>query len=90
MKDRLTFPVLFPANWKMLRVPRGEGETPPNDLVQAFPKKWRAESDFMALNHPFSLRFKGSGCHYNSSNNTGWNKIGKTAVDAELKKNIHM
>jgi hypothetical protein len=36
------------------------------DLVQAFLKKWWAESDFKAPNLPLSLRFKGSGCHYNS------------------------
>ena len=42
------------------------------DLVQAFPKKWCIESDFKAPNLPLSLRFKGSGCHYNSIyNNTG-------------------
>jgi hypothetical protein len=36
------------------------------DLVQAFVKKWWVESDFKAPNLPLSLRFKGSGCHYNS------------------------
>jgi hypothetical protein len=36
------------------------------DLVQAFLKKWRGESDFKAPNLPLSLRFKGSGCHCNS------------------------
>ena len=36
------------------------------DLVQAFLKKWWVESNFMAPNRPLSLRFKGSGCHYNS------------------------
>jgi hypothetical protein len=42
------------------------------DLVQAFLKKWWVESDFKAPNLPLSLRFKGSGCHYNSIyNNTG-------------------
>jgi hypothetical protein len=42
------------------------------DLVQAFLKKWWVESDFKAPNIPLSLRFKGSGCHYNSIyNNTG-------------------
>jgi hypothetical protein len=35
-------------------------------LVQAFLKKWWVESDFKAPNLPLSLRFKGSGCHYNS------------------------
>jgi hypothetical protein len=35
------------------------------DLVQAFLKKWWVESDFNAPNLPLSLRFKGSGCHYN-------------------------
>jgi hypothetical protein len=34
------------------------------DLVQAFLKKWWVESDFKASNLPLSLRFKGSGCHY--------------------------
>jgi hypothetical protein len=32
----------------------------------AFLKKWWVESDFKAPNLPLSLRFKGSGCHYNS------------------------
>jgi hypothetical protein len=42
------------------------------DLVQAFLKKWWVESDFKAPNLPFSLRLKGSGCHYSSIyNNTG-------------------
>jgi hypothetical protein len=42
------------------------------DLAQAFLKKWWVESDFKAPNLPFSLRLKGSGCHYNSIyNNTG-------------------
>jgi hypothetical protein len=36
------------------------------DLVQAFLRKWWVESDFKAPNLPLSLRFKGSGCHYNS------------------------
>jgi hypothetical protein len=36
------------------------------DFVQAFLKKWWVESDFKAPNLPLSLRFKGSGCHYNS------------------------
>jgi hypothetical protein len=36
------------------------------DLVQAFLKKWCVESYFIAPNLPLSLRFKGSGCHYNS------------------------
>ena len=36
------------------------------DLVQAFLKKWWVESDFKAPTLPLSLRFKGSGCHYNS------------------------
>ena len=41
-------------------------------LVQAIQKKWWVESDFTAPNLPLSLRFKGSGCHYNSIyNNTG-------------------
>ena len=31
-----------------------------------FLKKWWVESDFKAPNLPLSLRFKGSGCHYNS------------------------
>ena len=34
------------------------------DLVQAFLKKWWAESDFKAPNLPLSLRLKVSGCHY--------------------------
>jgi hypothetical protein len=37
-----------------------------SDLVQAFLKKWWAESDFKALNLSLSLRLKGCGCHYNS------------------------
>ena len=42
------------------------------DLVQAFPKKWWVESDFMAPNLPLPLWLKGSGCHYISIfNNTG-------------------
>ena len=42
------------------------------DLVQAFLKKWWVESDFKVPNLLLSLRFKGSGCHYNSIyNNTG-------------------
>jgi hypothetical protein len=37
------------------------------DLVLAFlKKKWWVESDFKTSNLPLSLRFKGSGCHYNS------------------------
>jgi len=41
-------------------------------LVQAFPKKWWVESYFKAPNLQLSLRFKGSGCHYNSIySNTG-------------------
>ena len=36
------------------------------DLVQAFLKKWWVESDFKAPNLPLSLRFKVTGCHYNS------------------------
>jgi hypothetical protein len=35
-------------------------------MVQAFLKKWWVESDFKEPNLPLSLRFKGSGCHYNS------------------------
>jgi hypothetical protein len=42
-----------------------ENRNAPN-LVQAFLKKWRVESDFKAPNLPLSLRFKGSGCHYDS------------------------
>ena len=34
------------------------------DLVQAFPKKWWVESDFMAPNLTLPLRLKGSGCRY--------------------------
>ena len=42
------------------------------DLVQAFLRKWWVESNFKTPNLPLSLRFKGSGCHYNSIyNNTG-------------------
>jgi hypothetical protein len=42
------------------------------DLVQAFLKKWWAESDSKVPNLPLSLRLKGSGCHYNSIyNNIG-------------------
>jgi hypothetical protein len=42
------------------------------DLVQAFLKKWWAESDFKGPNLPLSLRLKGSGSYYNSIyNNTG-------------------
>jgi hypothetical protein len=42
------------------------------DLVHAFLKKWWVESDFKVPNLLLSLRFKGSGCHYNSVyNNTG-------------------
>jgi hypothetical protein len=40
------------------------------DLVQAFLNKWWVESDIKAPNLPLSLRFKGSGCHYNSIYNT--------------------
>ena len=36
------------------------------DLIQTFLKKWWVESNFKAPNLPLSLRFKGSGCHYNS------------------------
>jgi hypothetical protein len=46
-----------PENWENRNDP---------DLVQAFPKKWWVESDFMAPNLLLSLWFKGSGCHYNS------------------------
>jgi hypothetical protein len=35
-----------------------------SDLVQAFPKKWWVESDFMAPNLLLPLQLKGSGCHY--------------------------
>jgi hypothetical protein len=35
-------------------------------MVQAFLKKWWVESDFKVPNLPLSLRFKGSGCRYNS------------------------
>ena len=46
------------------------------DLVQAFLKKWWVESDFKAPNRPLSLRFKVSGCHYNSIyNNTGTKQV---------------
>jgi hypothetical protein len=37
-----------------------------------FLKKWWVESDFKTPNLPLSIRFKGSGCHYNSIyNKTG-------------------
>ena len=45
-------------------------------LVQAFQKKWWVESDFKAPNLPFSLRLKGSGCHYNNIyNNAGTKQV---------------
>ena len=56
-----------PENWENCNGP---------DLVQAFPKKWWVESDFMVPNFPLPLWLKGSGCHYNSINvfnNTGTN-----------------
>ena len=41
-------------------------------MTLTFLKKWWVESDFKGPNFPFSLRLKGSGCHYNSIyNNTG-------------------
>jgi dissimilatory sulfite reductase (desulfoviridin) alpha/beta subunit len=41
------------------------------DLAQAFPEKFKLESDFKAPNLPLALRLKVSGCHYNSIyNNT--------------------
>ena len=43
-------------------------------MVQAFLKKWWAESDFKAPNLPLSLRLKVSGCHYNSIYNNTWTK----------------
>jgi hypothetical protein len=46
------------------------------DLVQVFQRKWGVESDFKAPHLPFSLPFKGSGCHYNSIyNNIGTKKV---------------
>jgi hypothetical protein len=44
------------------------------NLVQAFLKKWWVESDFKASNLPLSLRFKASGCYYNSIYNNTWTK----------------
>jgi hypothetical protein len=56
-----------PENWENRNGP---------DLVQAFLKKWWVESDFAVPNLPLSLRFKGSGCHYNSIyNNTGTKQV---------------
>ena len=47
-----------------------------HDLVQAFLKKWWVESDLTAPNLSLSLRFTGSGCHYNSIyNNTGTKQV---------------
>ena len=40
-------------------------------MLQAFLKKWWGEADFKAPNLPLSLRFKGSGCHYNSIRSSG-------------------
>ena len=52
-----------PDNWENRNGP---------DLVQAFLEKSWVESDFTAPNLPISLRFKDSGCLYNSIyNNTG-------------------
>ena len=52
-----------PENWENHNGP---------DLIQAFPTKWWFESDFTALNLPFPLWLKGSGCHYDSIfKNTG-------------------
>jgi hypothetical protein len=57
------------------------------DLVQAFPKKWWVESDFMAPKHPLLLRVKGSGCHYNSIfNNTGTNHCNIIPFDFSTKR----
>jgi hypothetical protein len=57
------------------------------DLVQAFPKKWWVESDFMAPKHPLLLRVKGSGCHYNSIfNNTGTNHSNIIPFDFSTKR----
>jgi hypothetical protein len=47
------------------------------DLVQASLKKCWVESDFKAPNLPLSLRFKGSGCHYNSIYNNTVTKLVK-------------
>jgi hypothetical protein len=57
------------------------------DLVQAFPKKWWVESDFMAPKHPLLLRVKGSGCHYNSIfNNAGTNHCNIIPFDFSTKR----
>ena len=40
-------------------------------MLQAFLKKCWGEADFKAPNLPLSLRFKGSGCHYNSIRSSG-------------------
>jgi hypothetical protein len=42
------------------------------DLVQAFLKKWWIKSDFKATNLPLSLRFKGSGCHFDDQFASLW------------------
>ena len=44
-------------------------------VVQAFLKKWWIESYFTAPNLSLSLRFKGSGCHYNSIYNNSGTKL---------------
>jgi hypothetical protein len=51
---------------KIIQQPENCENRNDSDLVQAFLKKWRVESDFKAPNLPLSLRFKGSGCHCNS------------------------
>ena len=52
-----------PENWENRNDP---------DLVQTFPKKMVGWIRFYGAKPPVSLRFKGSGCHYNSiDNNTG-------------------
>jgi hypothetical protein len=45
--------------------------SPPAEVSIKWAPKWWVESDFKAPNLPLSLRFKASGCHYNSIyNNT--------------------
>jgi hypothetical protein len=54
------------------------------DLVQAFLKKRWVESDLKAPNLPLSLRFEGSGCHYNSKVNIYVFKIVRSSVNLLL------
>jgi hypothetical protein len=53
------------------------------DLVQTFLKKWWVESDFKAPNLPLSLRFKGSGCHYNSTLDSALKKCRPQYISAQ-------